>query len=196
MIAQDQEREDTTLYKVVVNHEEQYSIWPADWENPMGWRDAGKRGLKADCLAHIKEVWTDMRPLSLRAQMEEAARRHETERLSELAMERPDDIGVVDFLTEGSHPVDVVLRPEKTVAAFRERLDNGFLHVKFIDTKGGTELMVRLDPGTDRTQADFDNQSGGVHVEGSLTLDYVKVRCFANITLPSLAGTGYLRRVE
>ena len=60
------EREDNTIYKVVVNHEEQYSIWPANRENPGGWRDAGKTGLKNECLAYIKEVWTDMRPLSLR----------------------------------------------------------------------------------------------------------------------------------
>jgi MbtH protein len=66
--------EDTTIYTVVVNHEEQYSIWPADREPPLGWRDAGKRGTKAECLAHIKEVWTDMRPLSLRQKMAEAAR--------------------------------------------------------------------------------------------------------------------------
>jgi len=61
------------VFKVVVNHEEQYSIWPADRENPNGWRDAGKSGTKEECLEHIKEVWTDMRPLSLRKQMEEAA---------------------------------------------------------------------------------------------------------------------------
>ena len=66
------EREDTTIYKVVVNHEEQYSIWPADRENALGWRDAGKTGSKAECLAYIKEVWTDMRPLSLRKKMDEA----------------------------------------------------------------------------------------------------------------------------
>ncbi|MBO3459430.1 MbtH family NRPS accessory protein [Aetokthonos hydrillicola Thurmond2011] len=65
--------EDNTIYKVVVNHEEQYSIWPADRENALGWRDAGKSGLKQECLEYIKEVWTDMRPLSLRKQMEEAA---------------------------------------------------------------------------------------------------------------------------
>lgn len=64
------EEEDQTIYKVVVNHEEQYSIWPADRENPPGWQDTGKSGLKADCLEYIKEVWTDMRPLSLRKQME------------------------------------------------------------------------------------------------------------------------------
>lgn len=62
----DREREDTTVYKVVVNHEEQYSIWPTDRPNPPGWREAGKSGSKADCLAYIKEAWTDLRPLSLR----------------------------------------------------------------------------------------------------------------------------------
>ncbi len=69
-----EEREDTTTYKVVVNHEEQYSIWPADRTNPLGWRDAGKSGSKDECLAYIKEVWTDMRPLSLRKQMDAAPR--------------------------------------------------------------------------------------------------------------------------
>ena len=70
-----EEEEDRTIYKVVVNHEEQYSIWPADRENPPGWKDTGKCGSKAECLAYIKEVWTDMRPLSLRKKMEEAARK-------------------------------------------------------------------------------------------------------------------------
>ncbi|HVG58807.1 MAG TPA: MbtH family protein [Hyalangium sp.] len=57
------------VYKVVLNHEEQYSIWPADRENAPGWRDAGKQGPKEECLEYIKQVWTDMRPLSLRKQM-------------------------------------------------------------------------------------------------------------------------------
>ncbi|WP_437505494.1 MbtH family protein [Sorangium sp. So ce1099] len=64
-----EEQEDRTIYKVVVNHEEQYSIWPEYRENPLGWRDAGKTGTRAECLGHIEEVWTDMRPLSLRKQM-------------------------------------------------------------------------------------------------------------------------------
>lgn len=71
------EEEDKTIYKVVINHEEQYSIWPADRENPLGWNDGGKSGLKPECLAYIKEVWTDMRPLSLRKQMEEFAKQSE-----------------------------------------------------------------------------------------------------------------------
>ena len=71
------EQEDTTIYKVVVNHEEQDSIWPVDRENALGWRDAGKSGTKAECLEYIKEVWTDMRPLSLRKAMEAAAAREQ-----------------------------------------------------------------------------------------------------------------------
>lgn len=55
-----------TRYVVVVNHEEQYSIWPEDRELPLGWRAEGTAGTKEECLAHIEVVWTDMRPLSLR----------------------------------------------------------------------------------------------------------------------------------
>ena len=69
-----EDREDTTIYKAVVNDEEQYSIWPADRELPLGWHDAGKQGLKPEVLAWIEEVWTDMRPLSLRKKMEEMER--------------------------------------------------------------------------------------------------------------------------
>lgn len=68
-----EEKDDKTIYRVVVNHEEQYSIWPTYREIPVGWRDVGKSGLKNECLDYIEEVWTDMRPLSLRKHMEGAA---------------------------------------------------------------------------------------------------------------------------
>jgi MbtH protein len=64
------EDEDATIYAVVVNHEEQYSIWPSHRELPRGWRAVGKEGRKAECLRYIEQVWTDMRPLSLRRKME------------------------------------------------------------------------------------------------------------------------------
>jgi MbtH protein len=67
--------DDSTRYQVVVNHEEQYSIWPADRALPLGWQAEGFSGAKAECLAHIEAVWTDMRPLSLRRRMEEDAGR-------------------------------------------------------------------------------------------------------------------------
>jgi len=61
------------IFTVVVNHEEQYSIWWANRDLPSGWREAGKQGAREDCLAYIEEVWEDMRPLSLRQAMESAA---------------------------------------------------------------------------------------------------------------------------
>jgi len=63
------EADEAVVYKVVVNHEEQYSIWPAHREIPSGWREAGMQGPKQVCLEHIDKVWTDMRPLSLRRKM-------------------------------------------------------------------------------------------------------------------------------
>ena len=61
---------DPTLYHVVVNDEEQYSIWPDGKDIPAGWRNTGRTGTKQECLAYIQDVWTDMRPLSLRKRME------------------------------------------------------------------------------------------------------------------------------
>ena len=62
------------MYAVVINHEEQYSIWPADREVPRGWKAVGFRGTKQECLDYIEEVWTDMRPLSQRKKIEETER--------------------------------------------------------------------------------------------------------------------------
>lgn len=64
------DEEDDRQYTVVMNDEEQYSIWFVDQDIPLGWREVGKTGTKPECLAYIDEVWTDMRPLSLRRQME------------------------------------------------------------------------------------------------------------------------------
>jgi MbtH protein len=66
------EKNDETIYLVVVN---QYSIWPK-WkqELPLGWKSVGKEGIKTECLAYIEEVWTDMRPLSLRQAMQESSK--------------------------------------------------------------------------------------------------------------------------
>jgi MbtH protein len=63
------DEDDDRTYAVVVNHEEQYSIWLNGRPVPDGWRPVGKSGPKQECLAYIDEVWTDMRPLSLRQRM-------------------------------------------------------------------------------------------------------------------------------
>jgi MbtH protein len=67
---------DDAVYKVLVNGEEQYSLWPDYKEVPAGWREAGKQGSKADCLAFVEANWTDMRPLSLRRKMDGQAAGH------------------------------------------------------------------------------------------------------------------------
>ncbi|MGK5520020.1 MbtH family protein [Micromonospora sp. URMC 107] len=69
------ENTDERTYRVVVNDEEQYSIWLGDRELPLGWRAEGTEGTREECLKRIDEVWTDMRPLSLRRRMEQAAGR-------------------------------------------------------------------------------------------------------------------------
>jgi MbtH protein len=68
---EEREAEDRTQYRVVINHEEQYSIWTAEKPNPPGWTDVGKSGTKDECLDYIEQVWTDMRPLSVRKHLAE-----------------------------------------------------------------------------------------------------------------------------
>jgi hypothetical protein len=93
--------------------------------------------------------------------------------------------------------VEAGLRPEKTVQRFREALDRGFVHIKFTDTRGGTELGFALDPAaSDLRHADFEKGTGRVHVEGGLTLNYQKVRCVADVELATLTGRGRLERVN
>jgi uncharacterized protein YbdZ (MbtH family) len=199
------EAEDTTIYKVVVNHEEQYSIWPADRDNPLGWQNVGKSGLKAECLAYIEEVWTDMRPLSLRKKMAEAAQGREQSHAMEATgaapstAVRPETTGedLVKRLSEGAHAVEVDLRPEKSVQVLRECLDRGYIPIKFTETRGGTELGVRLDrDATNLSQVDFENQTGTIHVVGRLSLNYVKVQCIADFDLKTFTGQGRLEPIE
>jgi uncharacterized protein YbdZ (MbtH family) len=196
MLGSDSDKEDTTVYRVVVNDEEQYSILPDYKDSIPGWRDVGKSGPKADCLAYIKEVWTDMTPLSLRKKMEEWAK-------NPPPPSPPPDVNaipeksLVDRLAEGDHDVEIGLRPEKTVQLFKEAVDRDFVHVKFTRTRGGTELGMRLDrQASDFTHADFSAGTGTAHVEGTLTVDYVKVRCIADIELKTLEGRGHLVKLE
>jgi uncharacterized protein YbdZ (MbtH family) len=185
------DREDAALYKVVVSQEEQYSIWPEYMGNPLGWKDVGKIGPKPECLAYIREVWTDMRPLSLRKKMEETAK-------SPPPPSNPNSLrekSLVDRLCEGEHPVEVGLHPERTVLRFREAIDCNYMHIKFTNTRGGTELSFRLDcEACDFEEADFESRTGKAHIEGELTLDYVKVRCIADIDLSALEGKGHLMK--
>ena len=100
-------------------------------------------------------------------------------------------------LCEGEHPVEVSLSPNKTVEALKQCIDRNHVHIRFADTKGGTELGFALNAeGTDISQADFNKGTGSVRLVGNLTLDYVKVRCIANIDLDTLGGRGHLEAVQ
>jgi Core binding factor beta subunit len=104
---------------------------------------------------------------------------------------------LVDRLCEGDHAVEVGLRPERTMKLFKDAIERNYVHIKFTETKGGTELGIQLDRNaSDFGAADFENGKGTVHVEGNLTLDSVKVRCVADIDLSTLQGRGHLVKVE
>ena len=100
---------------------------------------------------------------------------------------------LTERLATGDHPVTVG-GPQPSVEDLKTRIDEiGWVHIKFTDTRGGTDLGIRLDTeATDLSQADFENGTGTIHVEGNLTLNYDPVRLFADIDLATLNGTGHL----
>lgn len=100
---------------------------------------------------------------------------------------------LVSRLAQGDHPVTVG-GPRPSLEEFQKRVtEMGYVFLKFPETRGGTDLGVRVDQSaTDVSQADFARQQGVVHVEGTLTLNYMPVRCVADIDLATLKGTGHL----
>jgi hypothetical protein len=104
---------------------------------------------------------------------------------------------LVNRLSQGTHPIEISLRPERTMKAFKEAVDRGYVHIKFTNTHGGTELGVRVtDRGIDLDQANFDAETGRVKLSGELRLDYVKVKCVADVELPSMQGEGHLEVIS
>jgi hypothetical protein len=108
----------------------------------------------------------------------------------------PSQKSLVERLGKGKHAVEVSLRPEKTSKLFKEAINRDYVHVKFTQTKGGTEIGFCLDrANSDFSKANFEAGTGKAHVEGNLTLDYVKVKCIADIDLGMLSGTGRLIKI-
>lgn len=103
---------------------------------------------------------------------------------------------LVQRLTQEQEIV-VSLRPEPTLQAFKAAIDRNYVHCKFTQTRGGTELGIPLDKErSDLSGADFENGTGTVKIVGELTLDYTKVRFHGTIDVASLAGTGHLEPLE
>jgi hypothetical protein len=99
---------------------------------------------------------------------------------------------LVEKLSQDTHPVEISLRPERSAKALEQSIERGLVHVKFTDTRGGTELGVRLDRDASALAADYDSGTGHITLVGHLTLDYQKVRCVAEIDVATLTGSGRL----
>jgi len=109
----------------------------------------------------------------------------------------PREKSLVDRLCEGEHPIEAGLRFEQSTKMFKDAIDRNYVHIRFLQTKGETELGFRLDrENSDFSAADFENGKGTVHLEGSITLDYIRVKCVADIDLSSLQGKGHMVKVE
>lgn len=194
--------DDVETYMVVLNHEEQYSIWPQSEKLPRGWRSNGKVGSREECLEHIGAVWTDMRPLSLRkwmAQLPTPASEPEAARASEAFAnhENSQAVDLVARLSSCEQPVEVVLEGDSVSAGFKKQLALGVVKLKFTDTRGGTQLSVPLDPKLcDFCEANSDEANGRIRIGGTLALDYFAVRCLAEVELRTLRGLGKLEIVQ
>jgi uncharacterized protein YbdZ (MbtH family) len=177
---------DQQTYKVVINTEEQYSIWPERRDNPRGWTDVGVVGSKSDCLSRIDSLWTDMRPLSLRKAMEQPRAPLKAESV-------PGNAPVERLpvrLSQGPQKVELTLRPERTMEALARQVKTGYMHLRFTETRGGTELAIALEPtSAEQIENAIARGEKVMHVEGGVTLDYVPIRCRAEIDLPSFTGT-------
>ncbi|HEX7184366.1 MAG TPA: MbtH domain protein [Thermoanaerobaculia bacterium] len=103
---------------------------------------------------------------------------------------------LVQRLTQ-EQEIEASLRPEPTVQAFKAAIDRGYVHAKFPNTRGGTELGIPLDrERSDLSGADFENGQGSVRIVGELVLDYTKVRFHGVIDLATFKGTGRLEPLE
>jgi hypothetical protein len=103
---------------------------------------------------------------------------------------------LVQKLSEGEHEIEVSIRPDRTAAALKQCLDKGYVHLKFTQTRGGTDLYVPLDQdATDLSGGDFAGSTGSIKLVGKLNLDYTPVKCIASIDLATLAGRGHLEVV-
>src|SRR4051812_35248672 len=120
--------DDLKPYRVVMNSEEQYSIWPLDRELPQGWSEVGPTGSVSNCLAYIAEVWTDMRPLSLRRHMESATT--DARIGPDEPPDRPGRPHLLDRLAT-EQAAEFTTSIADGARALKESIDRGFVLIRF-----------------------------------------------------------------
>lgn len=195
------DHQNDTIYSVVINAEEQYSIWPTFKKCvPPGWKEVGIKGSESLCLNQIEKLWTDMRPLSLRKKVQERQKNWEKQKesLINAPPQKPKSFQsqTVAFLTKGQHPINCQ-NLYKSCEALKESIKNGHIHLTFTDTKGQTCLSLALDTQkTMSTQKNLEKDTEEVSIEGNLVLDFSHIRCLAKIRLPSMQGAGTLKLIR
>jgi MbtH protein len=186
---------DAFVYSVVANLEGQYSIWPANMKIPDGWTAQGVEGSKEECLNHIEEVWTDMRPRSLLRQLEKYQKPTPVNRVAEepvLETASP----LVRRLCSGPSPVEFVSYSGNTREALREQMEMGHIHVRFAGPRGDADLRLTLRPGTDSPSHDPGGQGQkSIQLVGEAVVDFVKLRCTVILQLENLRGTATCEKV-
>ena len=199
-------------YEVVVNLEEQYSIWPVWRTPPDGWRRVGVSGSEEACLQHIESVWTDMRPLSLRRALEGSgataaavrARRAGTPGgardvrgggESQDPMRATDDLP--SRLARDSHALELCLGRVPNLEELVAQVKAGTVHVEFTETAGGTTLTLTLDAEDAAALTESVEQlvggetdDGRLSIAGDGLLDNTAVRCRAVVDAKTFRGRG------
>lgn len=173
-------------YFVVINHEEQYSIWPDD-APPEGWTVVAGPDSKDACLARIEELWTDMRPKSLREFMAQPEPEPEPQPETEAPLE--SDLPARLAVEQELH---LELFEPYTRARAAEVLAGEVAHLRFPGTRGGTLLAIKLDDASRGQTLEGER----ARVSGTLELDFVACECAATIALSDGHGRGALRRLE
>lgn len=178
-------------YNVVVNHEEQYSIWPEGRKVPAGWEIVDEPRSKEECLDYIEEVWTDIRPLSLRRAMAEPEKS-----MKSLPTPPQQHVSLVDRLCDHQNHVIFTSRPEVNCAALKRRLEEfGYIDLRFTSTRGETVIGILVDRAkSEWKEASFDQSEGEIRIVGTLKLDGVPLVCDAVIDLATLSGYAGISR--
>jgi uncharacterized protein YbdZ (MbtH family) len=186
----DETNDERTPYVVVINDDEQYSIWRRDRPLPAGWREVGFEAGRTECLAHIEQVWTDMRPLTVRRALS-SAKAH-----VEIVEEGRRSGGKNDLVIrlEKEQPISLVAHPSESGEELKEQLERRRLYVRFDAT--GTELGFRLsDDAVATAMAAVHRQQEPIPLEGELVLNFERVRFVGSLHVRSLKGLGRLEIV-
>lgn len=172
-------------YVVVKNLEEQYSVWPIFKDIPDGWYSCNFSGTKETCLSYIKEIWVDMRPLSLRKKMEQLSKTDQNTSEQHNIAKVPS---LISILSDGkNHPI-IILSDNKDKVL--NQIQQGYIHIKFTDTIGGSCLTLELDQSITDIEC-WDNNI--INLEGELILDYQHVKCIIEFNVLTLQGHGLLQ---